>query len=79
MRYLGQLRDVLREQKLHPATADEIDKVLRSTVTSMIAAADKDGQFGVQWQKSAGGQDYNFNAHTSGLMALVAATPSAGH
>ena len=72
MRYLGQLRDVLRVKKLHPATADEIDKLLRSSATAMIAAADKDGQFGVQWQKDAPGQEYQFNSHTSGLMALVA-------
>lgn len=76
MRYLGQLRDVLQERKLHAATVAEIEKVLRASVESMIAGADKDGQFGLQWHKGASGQDYNFNTHTSGLMTLAAAIPA---
>jgi predicted alpha-1,6-mannanase (GH76 family) len=76
MRYLGQLRDVLRNSKLHAPLAEEIDRVLRSSAVSMISAADKDGQFGLQWQKDAKEQDYNFNTHTSGLKALVAVVPA---
>lgn len=72
MRYLGQLRDVLRERKLHASVADEIDRNLHSSAVSMIANADKDGQYGLQWHKDAKDQDYNFNTHTSGLMMLVA-------
>ncbi|HWB06750.1 MAG TPA: glycoside hydrolase family 76 protein [Verrucomicrobiales bacterium] len=75
MRYLGQLRDVLREQKLHAPVADEIDTNLRSSAVSMIANADKDGQYGLQWHKDAKDQDYNFNTHTSGLIAIVALLP----
>ena len=42
----------------------------------MIARADKEGQFGLQWEKDPKKQDYNFNTHVSGLMALVAVVPA---
>ncbi|HEX2747549.1 MAG TPA: glycoside hydrolase family 76 protein, partial [Verrucomicrobiales bacterium] len=72
MRYLGVLRDVLRDRKFQPALAEEIDKNLRSSVKSMILnATDKNGQYGVQWRKEPKGQEFNYNTQTAGLAALA--------
>ncbi len=77
VRYLGQLRDVLRARKLHPAMADEIDKALRSSAASMLAhSVDKEGQYGIHWQKVEKDQVFNYNTHLSGLTLLTTLLPA---
>ena len=75
-RYLGQLRDVLNDRKLHADTAQEIDRSLRSSVASMIAhSLGADGQYACEWHEGAKDQRRNFNTQTSALAALVSALP----
>jgi len=78
-RYLGQLRDVLNDGKLHPELAQEIDRVLRASAASMIEnSLAADGQYTIEWQKDAKDQTRNFNTQTSALALLVAVLAGAG-
>jgi predicted alpha-1,6-mannanase (GH76 family) len=77
-RYLGHLRDVLSAGKLHPDLAQEIDRILRASATSMIEhSLAADGQYAVEWHADAKDQTRNFNTQTSALALLVAVLP--GH
>ena len=78
-RYLGQLRDVLNAVKLHPETAQQIDRVLRVSAASMLAnSAGADSQYAIEWH--AGAKDLttrNFNTHLAALALLTATLPDA--
>ena len=77
-RYLAQLRDVLRAQKVHPEIAQEIDRCLRASAAAIIEnGAGTDGLYPAEWHKDARDTKTNFNTQVSALAALVAAMPSA--
>lgn len=74
VRYLGQLRDLLKARGLHAETMERIDRCLQASAASIedhtIGA---DGEFTVDWQDGGKDKAVNFNSQTSGIIALVAA------
>lgn len=73
VRYLAQLRDVLREKKLHPGAAQEIDRCIRSSVGSLLRhGIGPDGLFSAEWHEGAKDRRTNFQTQVSALAALVA-------
>lgn len=76
-RYLGQLRDVLNAQKLHPETVQQIARTLRASVASLLShGVGKDGFFRTEWHEGAKEQSLGFNAQLSGIAVLVASLGS---
>ncbi|MDB6148943.1 MAG: hypothetical protein JWQ44_391 [Chthoniobacter sp.] len=76
VRYLAQLRDVLRAQKLHPTALQEIDRCIHSSVGSMLQhSLGADGLFTAEWHEGAKDKRSNFNTQVSALAALVAMLP----
>ena len=71
-RHLGQLRDFLRSDRIHPETSEEIDRVLRASVTSMLQhSLGADGLYTAEWHEGAKDQAADFDTQTSALAALV--------
>ncbi|MHA3773439.1 glycoside hydrolase family 76 protein [Verrucomicrobiota bacterium sgz303538] len=76
VRYLAQLRDVLNARKLHPAVAQNIDRCIRSSVTSLLKHSSKpDNLYSAEWHADASDQTRNFNTQASALAAMVAVLP----
>jgi predicted alpha-1,6-mannanase (GH76 family) len=76
-RYLAQLRDVLRSEKMHPATAEKIDKVIQSSAASLQRfSAGNAGFYRAEWHDGAKESATGFNAQVSALAAFVAAFPT---
>lgn len=74
IRYFGQLRDELERQKSNPGVSAKLDQVIRASVSSMLKeSVSPEGEFTVSWEPGAKDQTHNFNTHTAGLAALVAA------
>jgi predicted alpha-1,6-mannanase (GH76 family) len=73
VRYLAGLRDVLNARKIHPETALEIDRCIRSSAVSLLRhSVSPDGEYTAEWHSGAKDRSANFNTHTSALAALVA-------
>ena len=74
VRYLGQLRDVLSARRLHPETAQRIDRCLRASAASLIKIGPgTDGQYPIEWHDGAKDTTTrNFNTQTSALSLFVA-------
>ncbi len=76
-RYLGQLRDVLVDSKLHPEMVEQIDRHLRASVASFLQyGVGADGLFMADWHEGEKERAGNFNTQTSALSALVASLPA---
>jgi predicted alpha-1,6-mannanase (GH76 family) len=72
VRYLAQLRDLLKNQKLYPEEAEEIDRCIRASVESLLRhAVAKDGLFSAEWHEMAKDRATSFNTQVSGVAALV--------
>ncbi|MEA3211052.1 MAG: hypothetical protein QOE70_4109 [Chthoniobacter sp.] len=77
VRYLAQLRDVLQAHKLHPELAQELDRCLRSSATSLLEySVGADGLFTAEWHAEAKDRKTGFNSQVSALAALIAALDS---
>ena len=78
IRYLGQLRDILRSQKLHPKMAQEIERCVRCSAESLLRhSIGTDGLFTAEWHEGAKDRRANFNTQVSALAALVGMLPDA--
>jgi predicted alpha-1,6-mannanase (GH76 family) len=80
VRYLDQLRDVLRERKQHPDAAEAMDRCIRRSVVSMLqhSVGGSEGLYTAEWHEEGKDRTANFNSQTSALAALVAALPPKG-
>jgi predicted alpha-1,6-mannanase (GH76 family) len=73
IRYLGQLRDTLNASRRHTETAQQIDRVIRSSATSLLEhGIGDDGCYTVAWEEAGKDRTTTFNTQTSGLAALTA-------
>ncbi len=77
-RYLGQFRDVLNARKLHPETAQLIDRTLRASAASLLRVGPApDGQFPIEWHEGASDlATRNFNTQTAALSLLLSQLPN---
>jgi predicted alpha-1,6-mannanase (GH76 family) len=75
-RYFGILSKSLRKQRLHPEVADELDRVLRSSVQAILKSKPKDGLYPLEWHEPPRAEIHNFNTQLSALIAIQAAMPS---
>ena len=76
VRYLAQLRDVLRNAKRHPDAVLEIERSIRASVDSMLEhGIGADGLFSAEWHEGAKDRRTNFNTQVSSLTALTASLP----
>lgn len=74
--YLSQIQRLLEKTKLHTDLAARLDHVLTASAASMFNhSTGPDGQFAMQWEAGASGQEYNFNTHLAGLMLLTTRLP----
>ncbi len=74
VRYLAQFRDVLTAHKLHPETAQQIDRCLRASAASLLRLGPgPDGQYPIEWHDGAKDTTTrNFNTQTAAIALLVA-------
>ena len=76
VRYLAQIRDVLRKQNLHPDTARDIERGIGSSIESFLRhSIGADELFSAEWHEGAKDRRTNFNTQVSALVALVAMNP----
>ena len=76
-RYLGQLRDVLNDTKVHPEMSQQIELHLRASVASFLQhSVGTDALFTAEWHEGAKDRAANFNTQTSALSALGALIPA---
>jgi predicted alpha-1,6-mannanase (GH76 family) len=73
IRYLGQLRDTLNASRRHTETAQQIDRVIQSSATSLLEhGIGDDGCYTAAWEEAGKDRSTTFNTQTSGLAALTA-------
>ena len=72
IRYFGILSRSLRKQRVHPEVADELDRVIRSSVGAILRSKPKDGLFPLEWQEPPRAEIHNFNTQLSALVAFLA-------
>lgn len=77
LRYFGILSRSLRKHRVHPEAADQLDRVIRSSVQAILKSKPKDGLYPLEWQEPPRAEIHNFNTQLSALISIEAAmTPS---
>ena len=72
VRYIAQLRDVVRKQNLYHDTAKDIEHCIRSSIESFLRhSIGADELFCAEWHEGAKDRRTNFNTQVSALVALV--------
>lgn len=71
-RHFGILSRSLRKQRVHLEVADELDRVLRSSVQAILKAKVKDGLYPLEWQQPPRAEIHNFNTELSALIVFLA-------
>ena len=78
VRYLAQIRSVVRSRKSHPEIAKEIDRCIRASAQAIIEnGPGADGLYPAEWHRGAADTTTNFNTQVSAITALVAEAGSA--
>lgn len=72
-RYFGILSRTLRKQKSHVEVAEQLDRIVKQCVESILKRPQKDGLYPLEWQEPPRAEIHNFNTQLSALIALQAA------